>query len=75
MPLEDALQGSSALAIFESTFASTRVRRNRYPFHADTPHPSIPELEETPVEEEQQDEWEINTNEEIPDLGNFENTE
>ena len=43
--------------------------------YTDTPHPSIPELEESTVQEEQQDQWEINTNDEIPGLGNFENAE
>ena len=46
-----------------------------FPFHADTPYPSILELEESTIEEQQQDQWEINTNNEIPGLGNFENTE
>ena len=61
--------------LFAWNFCTQFEEANGYPFHADTPHPSIPELEETPVEEEQQDQWEINTNEEIPGLGNFENTE
>jgi hypothetical protein len=41
------------------------------PFRIATPEPSIPELEEEPVEEAQ-GQWEIGSNDEIPGFGNFE---
>ena len=61
--------------LFAQNFHTQFEEANGYPFQADTLHPSIPELKESPVEEEQQDQWEINTNDEIPGLGNFENAE
>ena len=61
--------------LFAQNFCTQFEEANGYPFQADTLHPSIPELKESPVEEEQQDQWEINTNDEIPGLGNFENAE
>ena len=61
--------------LFAQNFCIQFEEANGYPFHIDTPHPSILELEESPVEEEEQDQWEINTNDKIPDLGNFENAE
>ena len=61
--------------LFAQNFWNQFEEANRFPFHSDTPHPSILELEESTVQEEQQDQWEINTNDEIPGLGNFENTE
>ena len=60
---------------FAQNFRNQFEEANRFPFHANTPHPSIPELEESTVQEEEQDQWEINTNDEILGLGNFENTE
>ena len=61
--------------LFAQNFRNQFEKANRFPFHTDTPHPSILELEESTVQEEQQDQWEINTNDEIPGLGNFENAE
>ena len=61
--------------LFAQHFRTQFEEVNGFPFHADTPHPSIPELKDSPVEEQQQDQWEINTNDEIPGLGNFENAE
>ena len=61
--------------LFAQNFWNQFEEANRFPFHADIPHPSILELEESTVQEEQQDQWEINTNDEILSLGNFENAE
>ena len=58
--------------LFAQNFCTQFEEANGYPFHTDTLHPSILELEESPVEEEEQDQWEINTNDEITGLDNFE---
>ena len=67
--------GEIAGCLFAQNFWNQFEEANRFPFHTDTPHPSIPELKESTVQEEQQDQWKINTNDEIPSLGNFENAE
>ena len=41
--------------LFAQNFHTQFEEVNGYPFHADTPHLSIPEIEESPVEGEQQD--------------------
>ena len=61
--------------LFAQNFRNQFEEANRFPFHANTPHPSIPELKGSTIEEEEEDQWEINTNNEILSLGNFENTE
>ena len=61
--------------LFAQNFRNQFEEANGFPFHANTPHPSILELKESIVEEEEEDQWEIHTNNEIPGLGNFENTE
>ena len=45
--------------LFAQNFRTQFEEANKYPFHTDTLHPSIPELEESPVKEQQQDQWEI----------------
>ena len=57
--------------LFTQNFRNQFEEANRFHFHADTLHPSILELEESTIEKEQQDQWEINTNDKIPGLGNF----
>ena len=62
--------------LFVQNFHIQFEEANSYPFHADTPHLSIPQLEESLVkEEEEQAQWEIGTNDKIPGLGNFKNAE
>ena len=61
--------------LFAQNFRTQFEEANGYPFHTDTPYPSIPELKDSPVEEQQQNQSEINSNDEIPGLGNFENAQ
>jgi hypothetical protein len=56
---------------FSQNFRSNYNAEHGIPFHIITPEPSIPKLEEGPVEEAQ-GQWEIGSNNEIPGLGNFE---
>jgi hypothetical protein len=57
--------------LFAQNFRTQYEAEHRIPFRIVTPEPSIPELEEEPVEEAQ-GQWEIGSNDEIPGLGNFE---
>ena len=61
--------------LFAQNFQNQFEKANRFPFHTNTLHPGILELEESTIQEEQQDQWEININDKIPGLGNFENAE
>ena len=61
--------------LFAQNFRNQFEEANKFPFHTNTPHPSILELKESTVQEQQQNQWKINTNDEIPGLGNFENVE
>jgi hypothetical protein len=57
--------------LFAQNFRSNYEAAHRIPFRVVTPEPSIPELEEEPVDEAQ-GQWEIGSNDEIPGFGNFE---
>jgi hypothetical protein len=57
--------------LFAQNFRANYEAEHRIPFRDVTPEPSIPELEEQPVEEAQ-GQWEIGSNDEIPGFGNFE---
>jgi hypothetical protein len=57
--------------LFAQNFRANYEAAHGVPFRVGTPEPSIPELEEEPVEEAQ-GQWEIGSNDEIPGFGNFE---
>jgi hypothetical protein len=57
--------------LFAQNFQSNYKAEHKIPFHIVIPEPSIPELKEEPVEEEQ-GQWEIGSNDKIPGFGNFE---
>jgi hypothetical protein len=57
--------------LFAQNFRANYEAEHGVPFRTSTPEPSIPELEEGPVEEAQ-GQWEIGSNDEIPGFGNFE---
>jgi hypothetical protein len=57
--------------LFSQNFCTNYEAEHGIPFRVVTPEPSIPELEEEPVEEAQ-DQWEVGSNDEIPGFGNFE---
>jgi hypothetical protein len=57
--------------LFAQSFRANYEAEHGVPFRIATPEPSIPELEEEPVEEAQ-GQWEIGSNDEIPGFGNFE---
>jgi hypothetical protein len=57
--------------LFAQNFRTQYEAEHGIPFRIATPEPSIPELEEEPVEEVQ-GQWEIGSNDEIPGFGNFE---
>jgi hypothetical protein len=57
--------------LFAQNFRANYEAEHGVPFRVGTPEPSIPELEEEPVEEAQ-GQWEIGSNDEIPGFGNFE---
>jgi hypothetical protein len=57
--------------LFPQNFRSNYEAEHGIHFRVVTPEPSIPELEEEPVEEAQ-GQWEIGSNDEIPGFGNFE---
>jgi hypothetical protein len=57
--------------LFAENFRTQYEAEHGIPFRIATPEPSIPELEEEPVEEAQ-GQWEIGSNDEIPRFGNFE---
>jgi hypothetical protein len=57
--------------LFAQNFRTQYEAEHGVPFRIATPEPSIPELEEEPVEETQ-GQWEIGSNDEIPGFGNFE---
>jgi hypothetical protein len=57
--------------LFAQNFRTQYEAEHGIPFRVITPEPSIPELEEEPVEEAQ-GQWEIGSNDEIPGFGNFE---
>jgi hypothetical protein len=57
--------------LFVQNFRANYEAEHGVPFRVVTPEPSIPELEEEPVEEAQ-GQWEIGSNDEIPGFGNFE---
>jgi hypothetical protein len=56
--------------LFSQNFRANYEAEHGIPFCVVTPEPSIPELEEEPVEKAQ-DQWEIGSNNEIPGFGNF----
>jgi hypothetical protein len=56
--------------LFAQNFWSNYEAKHGIPFRVVTPEPSIPELEEEPVEEAQ-GQCEIGSNDEIPGFGNF----
>jgi hypothetical protein len=57
--------------LLAQNFRTNYEAEHGIPFCVVTPEPSIPELEEEPVEEAQ-DQWEIGSNDEITGFGNFE---
>jgi hypothetical protein len=57
--------------LFAQNFRTQYKAKHGIPFCVATPEPSIPELEEEPIEEAQ-GQWEIGSNDEIPRFGNFE---
>jgi hypothetical protein len=57
--------------LFAQSVRANYEAEHGVPFRIATPEPSIPELEEEPVEEAQ-GQWEIGSNDEIPGFGNFE---
>jgi hypothetical protein len=57
--------------LFAQNFRTNYKAEHRIPFCVVTPEPSIPELEEEPVEEAQ-GQWEIDSNDKIPGFSNFE---
>jgi hypothetical protein len=56
--------------LFAQNFRTNYEAKDGIPFRVVTPEPSIPELEEEPVEEAQ-GQWEIGSNDKIPGFGNF----
>jgi hypothetical protein len=57
--------------LFSQNFRANYEAEHGVPFCVVTPKPSIPDLEEEPAVEAQ-DQWEIGSNDEIPGFGNFE---
>jgi hypothetical protein len=57
--------------LFAQNFQSNYKAEHGIPYRVVTPEPSIPELEEKPVEEAQ-GQWEIGSNNEISGFGHFE---
>jgi hypothetical protein len=57
--------------LFSQNFRANYKAEHGISFRVVTLEPSIPKLEEEPVEEEQ-GQWEIGSNDEIPGFGNFE---
>jgi hypothetical protein len=66
----DQIRGIAGRLLAQN-FRANYEAKHGIPFCVATPEPSIPELEEEPVEEAQ-GQWEIGSNDEIPRFGNVE---